>query len=80
MTESLYKPLSDSEIRILKLHSGSGSEELTGSLEHIKLGTFALAEQEDANSISAFDAISYAWGPPLFDHSMSIVRKGIIFN
>ena len=53
-TTEPFKPLTDTEIRLLRIHQGSGKDDLSCSLEKHNL--------ETANQL--YTAISYAWGPP----------------
>lgn len=60
-----YSPLAESFIRLLRLVPGAYEEPLRGTLELVSL--------EDAmNGKVAYEAISYAWGPPHFPHSIQL--------
>lgn len=51
-----YRKLEEGEIRLLRLYPGSEAEPLQASLEHVP--------EDDATE---YQAISYAWGEPIFD-------------
>jgi hypothetical protein len=55
-----YKPLGEGEIRVLRLRPGGKDEPLLGSLQHVMLG------------VGNYQAISYAWGEPVFNRSIDV--------
>jgi hypothetical protein len=60
MPRNFYKPLEEGEIRVLRLKPGVNDEPLVGSLERVLLDR------------TNYQAISYAWGEPVFIRSIYI--------
>ena len=60
MPRHVYERLKNGEIRVLRLYPGAKDDPLLGHLEHVALG------------VASFQAISYAWGEPVFNQSIYI--------
>ena len=75
--ELLYTPIKRSQLRILRLHSGSRHEELVADLP---VGYLLLAEgvilHESSLSVE-YDALSYCWGAQAFSHSIRC--NGVVY-
>lgn len=81
----LYHSITDPyEIRVLELMPGSGDEPLRGSLHYCSIAFQVignvtkdrnarfLLSSEDLNQPVWYTALSYTWGPPVFDASIEI--------
>lgn len=66
-----YFPLEDDYIRVLYLEPGEFDADLRGSLVHIGL-------QDVKDDHYAYEAISYAWGEPVFSGNLYVEDCGIL--
>lgn len=66
---STYRSLAENEIRVLSIHPGADSDELSASLEHHDL----------ESTEHLYTTISYAWGPPEDPHFPCHVH-GVTFS
>lgn len=58
-----YEPLAEREIRVLYLEPGTFDQPLRGRLQHVSL-------DDVEQGLHQYEAISYAWGEPIFPHSI----------
>lgn len=59
-----YSPLDEGHIRVLHLNPALTDEPLSGSLTHEPL--------KESGKSARYHAISYYWGPPVLDHSITL--------
>ncbi|KAF5012040.1 hypothetical protein FDECE_1899 [Fusarium decemcellulare] len=77
ISRQLYRPIRDPyEIRVLRINPGTGDDELQGTLHHCsaELGTDPhyrwVVSMDDLTTPVCYTALSYRWGPPIFDASI----------
>ena len=64
------------EIRVLVLHPGNPDDPLCGTLQHVRLLSGRRSRSQSEPSRRDYEAISYAWGSPVWTSSIAIVHKG----
>lgn len=72
IAQQLYTPLVDWETRLLRLHPGTESDPLTGTLYVDVLLQEGLGVRELSNKPVSFEALWYTWGEPLFTHPIKL--------
>lgn len=72
MSSSVYQKLEKREIRVLKLHPGYRGQPLEATLRHLTLDQVTRPRWSSRSSQTDYFAVSYAWGKPIFSHSLSV--------
>lgn len=71
LAEQLYRPIYDWEIRILALEPGKLGEPLEATIHLAVITHDKSIVLHESRFKTNYEALSYCWGEPIFDHSIS---------